>query len=930
MENHHSTGANALKAHPPTIGNPTARHAAPDALFLGRSGLVKAMAERLHPESAASGCLLIGEAGSGKSALMRHVLQVYGKGSYTIHIRGSAFARRTPFGALTFLLSDLEPEVSSHPVLILRGLTELIRARAAGQTVILAVDNAEELDEFSAMVLSQMVVNRSAHMFAAFRDFSAAPAEFMGLWREGLLTRLDLEPMLPSECAHLLEAELRGPVSRAAAEDLTRVSGGNPSLLLAAAADYRDCGRLALSGGVWVLAPDTECVFPRLYAAMGPRLSGVTQGQRELLDVLALCGALPLLQVLERLDSTEVDTLQEAGLLQLTHSGVPVLSLADPAFGAILRSQLDTARRKDLLDRFPPDQDVAWPHLTAEWFISAGAKVSAPLALSAAQAANGSGNPAAAERFIAADPNHISSPAAVLELALSRLRRGDARAAADAVARHRACGLGAGTSLADVRLLLIESSALCQTESARSGETGERLRLLREQIHTDGHAGLLDEAETMLASLKLHEMERGEAARLERDLILARARCLSQHGQYRESVSLLSGVYARGDENGRGFRILVGSWLCTAWGMTDRQADAQELAATLWHMLVDGSRPDLTQEEAAEAQSRIIHMLLVTGAVSVAAEYLAADEDNGASYGGTLREVSDGMLHAFAGRGAAATAKLLPAVRQLEASDPGGLLPAVSAAAAYAAALQGQRDRAEEHLRTADLGSAPKHADLHRTGTHFTVLARGLLGSADAAEQMAALADADEARGAGTFALLGLVSAVRLGSTDKAQQLLDVASGLQGRFAAFAEDYAKGSGGYDAQLLLLAADAAAALGHELLAHETGERALEVASGAGDRATVRFIHRSRRLQSGEGEGDGEVEDCLRGLTTRERVIARHAAAGTTNKMIASELSISVRTVEGHLYQIYSKLHVGSRRELARLIASSKAASAQGEL
>ena len=152
------------------------------------------------------------------------------------------------------MLSELEPEEASHPVLILRGLTDLIRERAAGRPVILAVDNAEELDEFSAMVLSQMVVNRSAHMFAAFRDFSAAPAEFMGLWREGLLTRLDLEPMLPSECAHLLEAELRGPISRAAAEDLTRVSGGNPNMLLAAAADYRDSGTgnvVRTASGCW-------------------------------------------------------------------------------------------------------------------------------------------------------------------------------------------------------------------------------------------------------------------------------------------------------------------------------------------------------------------------------------------------------------------------------------------------------------------------------------------------------------------------------------------------------------------------------------------------------------------------------------------------------------------------------------------------------
>ena len=267
MEKHHASGAHVLLGHHPAIQDPAGGQQTQEAPFLGRSGLIQAMAGCLVPDSPASGCLVIGEAGSGKSALIRHVLAVYGRDAYTVNVRGSAFAGRTPFGALTFLLSELEPEAASHPVLILRGLTELIRERAAGRPVILAVDNAEELDEFSAMVLSQMVVNRSAHMFAAFRDFSAAPAEFMGLWREGLLTRLDLEPMLPAECAHLLEADLRGPVSRAAAEELTSASGGNPNMLLAAASDYRDSGRLKFSDGVWVLVICLR-LSPRLFKPM--------------------------------------------------------------------------------------------------------------------------------------------------------------------------------------------------------------------------------------------------------------------------------------------------------------------------------------------------------------------------------------------------------------------------------------------------------------------------------------------------------------------------------------------------------------------------------------------------------------------------------------------------------------------------------------
>ncbi|UPO77631.1 LuxR family transcriptional regulator [Arthrobacter sp. Helios] len=928
MDDHHSTGATAYAAPSAAAGTGPDWQPRADSLFLGRARLIQTIAERLEPDSPATGCLLIGEEGSGKSALMRHVLQLHGQDAYTIHVRGSAFAGRTPFGALTFLLSDLDPEASSHPVLILRGLTALVRERAAGRTIILAVDNAEELDEFSAMVLSQMVVNRSARMIAAFRDFSAAPSEFMGLWREGLLTRLDLEPMLPSDCAHLLEAELRGPVSRAAAEDLARISGGNPSRLLAAAADYRDSGRLVLAGRVWVLAPGRQPAFPRLYAAMGIKLSALEPGQRELLEFLALAGALPLTQILEHVDSLDVDALQEAGLLLLTHAGVPALSLVDPTLGTVLRAQLDAGRRQELLDRILPDPIVSPPLRSAEWLLSAGAKLTPELALSAGRAANDEGDSAAAERFITADPNYLSSPAAVLELACAHLHRRDHQAAAGIVDRHRQAGGAPSASVENLRLLMAESRAGCLavTEQIR-----DNLPPLPEGgTNTGKHTSLLDEGERMLAALRDRGMGRAEAAQLTGELTLARARCLSQHGKYTESAAFLSGVYARGDEIGRGFRVLVGSWLCEAWGMTDRQSDALELAATLWNLLADGLPSDLEEGPAAEARARLVHVLLVTGAVAAADACLAPETDavEHGAFGGTVREICEGMLRAFEGRGPAATAHLLPALRQLEAADPFGMLRTVQCAAAYAAALQGQDDRAWEHLRSAGAVSGSPSWAMQRTGAHFAVLAQGVLKSPETGPTLEELAAADEERGAGSYALLATLGAVRLGRTDAAQQLLDIASGLQGNFARFCEIYAKGAGEFDAQLLLLAADAAHADGHDLLAREIREQALEVASGAGDRATVRFIHRSRRLLSAEADHDGEVEDCLRGLTARERVIARSAANGTSNKIIAQELSISVRTVEGHLYQIYSKLHVGSRRELARLVAAGKPAAVAG--
>ncbi len=83
----------------------------------------------------------------------------------------------------------------------------------------------------------------------------------------------------------------------------------------------------------------------------------------------------------------------------------------------------------------------------------------------------------------------------------------------------------------------------------------------------------------------------------------------------------------------------------------------------------------------------------------------------------------------------------------------------------------------------------------------------------------------------------------------------------------------------------------------------------------------FAERARRelLATGDTVRKPTVQTVSE-LTAQEAHIARLAVDGRTNAEIGAQLFLSTRTVEWHLGKVYTKLGVGSRRELRRALAS----------
>jgi DNA-binding CsgD family transcriptional regulator len=87
----------------------------------------------------------------------------------------------------------------------------------------------------------------------------------------------------------------------------------------------------------------------------------------------------------------------------------------------------------------------------------------------------------------------------------------------------------------------------------------------------------------------------------------------------------------------------------------------------------------------------------------------------------------------------------------------------------------------------------------------------------------------------------------------------------------------------------------------------------------------WAERARAELRASGEGHARPRDggALDELTPQEREIALLVAGGATNREVAAQLFLSVRTVEYHLHKVYTRLGITSRVALAGAINASAA-------
>jgi len=855
-----------------------------------------------------SNAVLVGDLGVGKSRLVLELLRhAERRTPGPVHwVTATPAARHVPFGAFAGLLPDFPLSLGDRT--LLRAAAAALTAGSTDRQVMVTVDDAHLLDDLSASLVHYLATSRLATVVVVVRPSEPTGEALTGLARNGFAARLDVAPLERGAFDRLVDHALPGGTTDGVRSELWARAAGSPLLLRELVTEGRASSALVCVRGSWRwkggLPPGG-----RMAELVLARLAALDVRERAALELVAAGEPLEAKVVEALIDPPTLLALDRAALLKTSqHRGRLVVGLRDVLVGEVVR-----ARTPDLVAR----------------------SLRRRLAVAVAEA-----------------PRRRRDDE--LRLAVWRLEAGDP---GDAEALRRACR----RALSHLDLGLAERLARAAWESAIDPASGVLLALVL------GWSGRTAEADELLSSLERRTppADPGLAVRMaaaralldhpaagelstqpgpagregtapptgdagsdgnRSDLPLAAAVALTQLRRGRASA-VLEGLRPS-HESGGPAGAALGVPLALAAAACGRLAEAVAAADQV-----------LSTDEAAGEVVPAPHALMASTRCAVLArlgrldeaDTLAVAHNRQAETAATAAPTGLWRLHLAdlaLWRGQARTASRLAAesAGALDDGDPLALKPAALALLVVAALLHGDRIRAGA-ART-ELAAADHHS---LRGTAFEGLAeraetawRAAAGDRAGAAAEAATAAAGFGRdGRHLAALLSTFDLVRLSpSAETGARLVDVAGRVDGDLALALATVGAALRRGDGRLLASAAARVEGMGMLLHAAELHVLAADANRRGGDAVGAFGSGERARTLLSMCEGVALAAEAPAavggGLTPRERDIAALAATGLTNRQISGHLTISARTVENHLYRIFTKLGITSRAELTAAV------------
>jgi DNA-binding CsgD family transcriptional regulator len=312
--------------------------------LIGRTEEMRAV-EAAISVPAVSGILVCGPSGVGKSRIAREALSCAAShGWETRSTVGTSSARAIPLGAFT----AWAPSGVTDTVQLLRGVIESLTAAPSGAKVVLGVDDVHLLDDLSTFVLHQIVQRGAAKVIFTVRDGDPIPCAIQEIWKVGQFDRLDLQPLSLDETAALLGATLEGSVDSDAVERLWKLTRGNILYLRNIVEQEVADHRIVQDHGYWRWIGDPA--MPRgLVELIESRFGQLPAPVSDVIDVLAVGEPIELAALTRITNAPSIEEAETRGLITLEPAGRCIeVRVAHPLYGEVRRRRAAQSRLRRL------------------------------------------------------------------------------------------------------------------------------------------------------------------------------------------------------------------------------------------------------------------------------------------------------------------------------------------------------------------------------------------------------------------------------------------------------------------------------------------------------------------------------------------------------------------------------------------------------
>lgn len=296
-----------------------------------------------------NGLVISGPIGSRKSELL--ISCIKSDFASTVHLLCSPVSAEIPFGALAPLLIDMVQPL--HELNVLKFLTHRFETTTSTKRHLVLIEEAHFLDVASAFVLSQLALATKIKLVLLAVGIGRNEQVVASTELGALLGHIAITALTSAEVARFSLMILGNPTTESTNQVITAACSGNPTLIEAFIASALSQNVLRESKGWYCLTQPFIENDEALHAVISGIQKRLSEADAEALEILALNGAEDS-AVLERACAADTERLIATGLVSYLDESR--LCISSQLYSQVLRELVPPGRSKHLWLKIAADQ----------------------------------------------------------------------------------------------------------------------------------------------------------------------------------------------------------------------------------------------------------------------------------------------------------------------------------------------------------------------------------------------------------------------------------------------------------------------------------------------------------------------------------------------------------------------------------------------